>query len=152
MLVDKIKANKENIGYGISIALLFALLRWLEFRFVISNMKLEIYVGTIAIIFAALGGWLVYSLVPKAHKNAELQTAATPFIFNEAEARNRNISRRELEVLALMEKGMSNKEIADQLFVSVNTIKTHASNLFEKLESKRRLQAIAAAKKMYLLP
>ncbi|MDI1255245.1 MAG: LuxR C-terminal-related transcriptional regulator [Flavobacterium sp.] len=151
MLINKIKVNKENIGYGVSIALLFALLQWLELRFVMYSEQLELYVGIIALIFTALGGWLVFSLLPKV-KSHEQKPASITFVFNKDEALQRNISKRELEVLQLMEKGMSNKEIADQLFVSVNTIKTHASNLFEKLESKRRLQAITTAKKLNLLP
>ena len=61
------------------------------------------------------------------------------------------ISKREWEVLALMSEGLSNQEIAERLFVSLNTIKTHSSNLFEKLEVKRRTQAIEKGKRLGIL-
>ncbi|MGK4567720.1 hypothetical protein [Flavobacterium sp. 3HN19-14] len=118
MLVDRIKANRENIIYGISIALLIALIKWMEFRFVVISNRLEIYVGIIALIFAALGGWLVYSLLPKGGK-PEIPVTEVPFIFNEAEAKIRNISKRELEVLALMETGLSTRKLPTSfLFLS----------------------------------
>ncbi|HNC12260.1 MAG TPA: LuxR C-terminal-related transcriptional regulator, partial [Cyclobacteriaceae bacterium] len=55
------------------------------------------------------------------------------------------------EVLELMAKGFSNQEIADKLFVSLNTVKTHSSNLFLKLEVSRRTQAVQKAKELQLL-
>jgi two-component system, NarL family, response regulator LiaR len=75
-----------------------------------------------------------------------------PFIFNEAEAARLGLSKRELEVLELMAKGHSNEEIAKELFLSVPTIKTHGTNLFEKLDVKRRTQAVEKAKKLELIP
>ena len=77
---------------------------------------------------------------------------SSEFILNEEELFNRKISKRELEVLTLMAKGLSNQEIATSLFVSLNTVKTHSAKLFEKLEVKRRTQAIETAKKLQLLP
>jgi ATP/maltotriose-dependent transcriptional regulator MalT len=47
------------------------------------------------------------------------------------------LSGREVEVLQLMAEGLSNQEIADRLFVSLNTIKTHCSRIFEKLDVRR---------------
>ena len=73
-------------------------------------------------------------------------------MLNETELQLRNISKRELEVLTLMAQGLSNQEIAEELFVSLNTVKTHSAKLFEKLEVKRRTQAIETAKKLQLLP
>ncbi|HOO10602.1 MAG TPA: response regulator transcription factor, partial [Cyclobacteriaceae bacterium] len=74
------------------------------------------------------------------------------FKFNEKEQSQRNISKRELEVLELMAQGLANQEIADKLFVSINTVKTHSSNLFSKLEVGRRTQAIKKAKGLGLIP
>nr|MBP6568782.1 winged helix-turn-helix transcriptional regulator [Saprospiraceae bacterium] len=62
------------------------------------------------------------------------------------------LSKRELEVLGLISDGLSNEEIAEKLFISLNTIKTHTSNLFEKLEVKRRTQATEKAKRLGLIP
>ena len=62
------------------------------------------------------------------------------------------LSKREIEVLQLMAEGNSNQEIAAHLFVSLATIKTHISNLFEKMEVKRRTQAIEKAKRLALIP
>ena len=61
------------------------------------------------------------------------------------------ISERELEVLELVAQGLSNKQISDKLFVSVNTTKTHLSHLYEKLDVKRRTQAVEKAKSLKLI-
>ena len=74
------------------------------------------------------------------------------FNLNEAELNKLRISSRELDVLQLMAQGLSNQEIAERLFVSLNTIKTHSSNLFFKLEVERRTQAIEKAKRLNLIP
>lgn len=143
--------------YGISLAILLFLLRWLELRFIIFDHALEIYVGAIAIIFTALGIWLALKLTkPKiervvVEKEIYIEKAGE-FVFNEAAMNRLGISKRELEVLQLMAEGLSNAEIAGRLFVSLNTIKTHASNLFFKLEASRRTQAIEKAKSLKLIP
>lgn len=74
------------------------------------------------------------------------------FILNEQELQKLGISKREHEVLELMSTGLTNQEIADKLFVSLNTIKTHSSNLFLKLEVSRRTQAIQKGKQLRLIP
>ncbi len=58
---------------------------------------------------------------------------------------------RELEVLALIAAGNSNKEIARKLFVSMSTVKTHVNNLYRKLDARSRTQALARAREMGLL-
>ena len=131
-------------------------LRWIEFRFAIVTNQFEIYAAIIAVFFLVFGVWIAYKFVsPKVEtviveKKVHIQT--TEFIFNEEEMTARSISKRELEVLELMSEGLSNKEIAERLFVSLNTIKTHSAKLFEKLEVNRRTQAIEKAKKLQLLP
>lgn len=143
--------------YGISLAILLFLLRWLELRFIIFDHALEIYVGAIAIIFTALGIWLALKLTkPKiervvVEKEIYIEKAGE-FVFNEQAMNRLGISKRELEVLQLMAEGLSNAEIAGRLFVSLNTIKTHASNLFFKLDASRRTQAIEKAKSLKLIP
>jgi len=153
MRLEKIRKNKEIILYGLSLAVLFLLLRFLEFRFLIVSQRFEFYVGCIALVFTVLGIWLAKKLTnPKVETLIVERTLDTSyFILNKQELIERKISKRELEVLQLMAEGMSNKEIADALFVSLNTIKSHSSNLFEKLEVKRRTQAVETAKKLRIL-
>jgi DNA-binding CsgD family transcriptional regulator len=81
----------------------------------------------------------------------EIRVSSEEFVFNEKEAERLGLSKRELEVLALMAQGLSNQEIADRMFVSLNTIKTHTSNIFSKLDVKRRTAAIETARKLMLV-
>ncbi|WP_244950839.1 response regulator transcription factor [Pedobacter suwonensis] len=134
---------------------MLCLLKWLELRFIVINHAFEIYAGAIAVIFTGLGIWLALKLTkPKTiliEKEALYEKSET-FVINEKEIIRLNISKRELEVLQLMSEGLSNQEIAERLFVSLNTIKTHNARLFGKLEVKRRTQAIEIAKKLGLIP
>ena len=148
--------NKAIIAYGISLALLLILLKWLELRFIIFDHALEVYIGAVAVIFTALGIWLALKLTkPKLNTvivEKEVYVSRAEFVFNETEAAKLGLSKRELEVLNLMAEGCSNQEIASRLFVSLSTVKTHGSNLFEKLDVKRRTQAIEKAKRLSLVP
>ncbi|MBK6381620.1 MAG: DNA-binding response regulator [Chitinophagaceae bacterium] len=149
--------HKTILLYGISLALLLFLLRWLELRFIIFDHAVEIYIGAIAVIFTALGIWLALKLTkPKIERvvvEKEIYIEkGREFVFNEAEFTRLGISKRELEVLQLMAEGLSNAEIAGRLYVSLNTIKTHASNIFFKLDAGRRTQAIEKAKSLCLIP
>jgi ATP/maltotriose-dependent transcriptional regulator MalT len=118
--------------------------------------RLEIYIGIIALLFLLFGIWLANKVTkPKVETiviEKEIRVPIENFMLNETELQLRNISKRELEVLTLMAQGLSNQEIAEELFVSLNTVKTHSAKLFEKLEVKRRTQAIETAKKLQLLP
>ncbi|RYJ40483.1 response regulator transcription factor [Flavobacterium beibuense] len=151
------KKHKDLILYSSSLALLLLLLRWLEFRFLVLSTSLDIYIGIIAAVFMGLGIWLALKLFKPKPKTIvvekEVYVTPTPeFVLNQKELDNLNLTIRELEVLELMAKGMSNKEIADQLFVSLNTIKTHSGKLFEKMEVKRRTQAVEKAKRLSIIP
>ncbi len=145
--------NKDIVLYGISLAILLFLLKWLELRFIIINHAFEIYAGTIALLFTVLGIWIALKLTkPKIETQIIEKTIFTDnFILNENELHKLGLSKRELDVLQLMAHGLSNQEIAEKLFVSLNTIKTHTSNLFEKLDVKRRTQAIEKAKRLSLI-
>ncbi|SDD76262.1 response regulator transcription factor [Pedobacter soli] len=153
--VNFLVKNKSTILYGVFLAALLFLLKWLELRFIIINHAFEIYAGAIAVLFTALGIWLALKLSkPKTiliEKEIFTEKPET-FVLNEKELIKLNISKRELEVLQLMSEGLSNQEIATKLFVSLNTIKTHNARLFEKLEVKRRTQAIETAKRLSLIP
>ncbi|HNP33596.1 MAG TPA: LuxR C-terminal-related transcriptional regulator [Flavobacterium sp.] len=156
-MLQKIKHHKELLSYALAMALLMLLLRWLEFRFMILEHQYEIYVGLIAIFFLLFGIWVANKITKPKEKTIIVEkeirvTSNDDFVFNESEMLERKISKRELEVLTLMAQGLSNNEIAQKLFVSLNTVKTHSAKLFEKLEVKRRTQAIETAKKLQLLP
>lgn len=155
-MLNFIKHNKLILLYGISLALLLFFLKWLEMRLLIINHTFEIYIGAIAILFTGLGIWLALKLIkPKietvvVEKAVYVQTSG--FNINEAELMKVGLSKRELEVLQLIAEGLSNQEIASRLFVSLNTVKTHSSKVLEKLEVKRRTQAIEKAKRLSLIP
>lgn len=153
--------NKHVIFYGISLAILMFIMRWLELRFIIFSHAFEMYIGAIALIFTALGIWLALKLTkPKIQIQIVEQIVEkvypvendNEFRLNEAALHELGLSKRELEVLELMATGLSNQEIAGKLFVSLNTIKTHSSKVFEKLDVKRRTQAVEKAKRLSLIP
>lgn len=137
------------IFYALGMAILAFLLKWMQWKFFIVDNSVEIYVGLIAVFFTALGVWISNQLTGKKVKTVvvEKQAAPAPFEVNVQELEKLNLTTREYEVLQLMAQGKSNVEIADSLFLSVSTVKTHASNLFVKMEVKRRTQAIEKAKR-----
>jgi NarL family two-component system response regulator LiaR len=149
--------NKQIIIYGIALAVLLFLLKWLETRYILLDQQLDIYLGIVAVLFTALGIWLALKIRrPKVEtiiiEKKVVLTSGPDFILNEDELRRLNLSKRELEVLQLMADGLSNQEIAERLFVSLNTIKTHSAQIFEKMEVKRRTQAVDMAKRLSIIP
>lgn len=155
--------NKGTIIYSISLAFLLFLLKWLELRFIIFDHSFEIYAGFIAVIFTALGIWLALKLSkPKietvvveklVHNEVEVFVNKNEdFVLNALAAEQLELSKRELEILRLLAQGHSNQEIASLLFVSLSTVKTHNQNIFDKLEVKRRTQAVEKAKRLSLIP
>ena len=151
-----IKRYKHVLLYSIAMAMLLLLLKWLEVRFIIFDHAFEIYAGAIALIFTGLGVWLALKLTkPKVERvivEKEVYIPTSTFTLNERALQNLNLSKRELEVLQLMAEGLSNHEIAERLFVSLSTVKTHSRNLFDKLEVSRRTQAIDKGKKLSIIP
>lgn len=147
---------KSTILYGVSLAALLFLVKWLELRFIIIDHSLEIYVGSIAIVFTVLGIWLSQKLTkPKKETiiiEKEVYVETAEFVQDKSQLEKLNLSKREMEVLELIAQGCSNQEIASQLFVSLPTIKTHSSKLFEKLDVNRRTQAVEKAKRLKLIP
>ena len=123
--------------------------------FLILDHALDIYIGAIALIFTGLGIWLALKLAkPKTQTvivEKEIYRATDEFVLNEAELEKLGLSRRELEVLQHMADGLSNGEIAEKIFVSLNTVKTHSSKIFEKLDVKRRTQAVEKAKRIGII-
>lgn len=138
--------RRTVIIYGLAMGILFALLKYLEYNYLVRNIPLELYIGVIAIGFAALGIWAGQKLAkPKIVK------LGPDFEIDLKEVERLGISKREYEVLELIAEGLSNQEIADRLFVSTSTVKTHTSNLFAKLDARRRTQAVQIAKELHLI-
>jgi DNA-binding CsgD family transcriptional regulator len=143
------------IVYGVALALLLLLLKWLEWRFIIFDHAIEVYSGILALVFTGLGIWLALKLArPKVQTIVVEKEVAAPVGTHGPETAvlaRLGLSAREVEVLELMAEGLSNQEIADRLFVSLNTIKTHCSRIFEKLDVRRRTQAIEKAKRLNII-
>jgi|SRR5688572_3260659 len=133
--------------YGLSLAAMIALLKFLEYRLLVRDLSLEFYMGILAVGFAVLGVWMGMRLT----RRREVLIPVSNFVFDPSRLEKLNISKREYEVLELMAKGLSNQEIADKLFVSLNTVKTHSQSLFVKLDVKRRTQAVQRAKELMLI-
>jgi len=149
--------NKATIVYSISLAFLLFLLKWLELRFIIFDHSFEIYIGFVAVIFTALGIWLALKLSKPKIETVVVEKEVyvnrnENFVLDTSLVSQLELSKRELEILSLLAQGHSNQEIVAKLFVSLSTVKTHIQNIFEKLDVKRRIQAVEKAKRLSLIP
>jgi len=147
--------HSQLLLYGLSLSLLLFALKWLQWKFMIIENSVDIYVGLIAVFFTLLGIWVAQQMTrPKVtiiEKEVYVQHPES-FVLNEEELSRLGLSPREWDVLQLITQGLSNAEIAERLFVSLSTIKTHASNVFLKMEVKSRTQAIEKAKRLKITP
>ena len=139
---------RHALKYGLIIAFLMFLTRWMDYRLFSNVLSFEVYIGLIALLFTILGIWMGLKWTQKPLRTVGLDLNEK----SEEEALKKlGISTREYDVLRLMALGHSNQEIADTLFISLNTVKTHVSNLLNKLQAKRRTQAVQHAKREGLL-
>jgi len=155
MASNLLAKNKHTILYAVALALLLFLLKWLELKLIIVDNAYEIYMGAIAVFFTILGIWLALKLTKPKTVVVEKQVYINngpEFTINQTELDKLGLSKRELDVLQLMAEGLSNQEISERLFVSLNTIKTHSAKVFEKMEVKRRTQAVEMAKRLCIIP
>lgn len=137
------------ILYGLGLGLLLIVLKLIEYQFLIRLHIFEIYGALIAALFMGIGLWAGLKLTQKAPEPLRVQVLPPSFDADRAKALG--ITQREREVLELITQGLSNQEIADKLFVSLNTVKTHSARLFEKLDVNSRTKAIHRAKELGLL-
>ena len=153
--------KKIVLLYGLLGGVLIAGLKLIEYRFLVVEHSVEIYGGIVALLFSGLGIWLGLRLTRRRETVVVREVpvpvevpvrVSEPFAADPARARELGITPRELEILELMAAGLSNREIAEKLFVSENTVKTHSSRLFEKLGARRRTQAVQIAKEAGLIP
>jgi len=147
--------KRHVLMYGLIGGILIALLQWTEYQFTVVEYSLEIYGGLIAATFAVLGIWLGLKLTAKRQTIVVKEVsvpAEGPFVPDERKREDLRVTRRELEILELIAQGLSNREIAEKLFVSESTVKTHSSRVFDKLGARRRTQAVQLGKEFGLLP
>jgi DNA-binding CsgD family transcriptional regulator len=150
--------RKTILVYGLLCGVLIAGLKLIEYRYLVVEHSLEIYGGLVALIFSVAGIWLGLKLTKNTEtivvREVQVQVPASvsePFSPNAERLAKLSITRRELEILEQIAAGLSNREIAQKLFVSENTVKTHSSRVFEKLNAKRRTQAVQIAKEAGLI-
>lgn len=139
--------RKTILLYGGSMAVLIGVLKYTEYSFFVKDLAAEAYAGILALFFTILGGWIGWKLT---HRKNPLPNP--DFRFDESRLAPLGISKKEYEVLLLIAQGLSNREIAEKLFVSTHTIKSHSSSLFAKLDVRRRTEAIKKAKELMLIP
>ena len=143
--------------YGCIGGALIVALKLIEYRFLVVEHSLEIYGGLVALLFAGLGIWLGLKLTRPTERLVVREVpvpmpANGPFVVNAASVERLGVTFRELEILRLIADGLSNREIAERLYVSENTVKTHSANLFAKLNARRRTQAVQIAKEAGVIP
>ncbi len=149
--------KKTILIYGLAMAGLTILLKVIEYKFLVRDISLEIYLGVIALFFTILGVWAGTKLITRKTIVKEIEVLVpvsghSPFVQDEVQMKKLGISQREYEVLQLMSEGLSNQEIGEKLFISLPTVKTHTTNLYMKLDVKRRTQAVQRAKELQLIP
>ena len=154
-MTDRREMLKHVLLYGAVGGVLIAGLKAVEYRWLVVEHSIEIYGGIVAAVFAAVGIWLGRKLT----RNTEtvvlrevMVPAPAEFTRDESKLESLGITPRELEILELMAQGLSNKEIAERVFVSENTVKTHSSRVFDKLGARRRTQAVQLGKDLRLIP
>src|SRR5437868_6649126 len=160
--------KRHVLIFGLVGGVLIAILQYTEYRFVVIEHSVELYGALVAILFAAFGIWLGLKItrsretiretvvVREVHVPSDAPASfvprQVPFALNTAQQQATGITARELEILTLVARGLSNREIASELFVSENTVKTHCSRAFDKLGAARRTQAVQRGKELGLLP
>jgi len=143
-----LQVKKDILWYGLILALALVLLRWLEYRALLWESPFHFGIILLAILFLGAGVWLgtrASGAKPSASTTLPIQPDP-PAVTSE----DLGISRREQEVLALIIAGHSNQEIADQLHISITTVKSHVSSIYQKLDVQRRTQAVQKARQLGL--
>jgi NarL family two-component system response regulator LiaR len=147
--------RRHVLLFGLLAGVLIAGLRLIEYRWLVLQHSVEIYGALVAAIFSAVGIWLGRRLTRRPEKvviREVLVPAPAHFIRDEHKLTSLGITPRELEILELIAEGLSNREIAERVHVSENTVKTHSSRVFDKLGARRRTQAVQLGKELRLIP
>jgi len=147
--------RKHVLLFGLLGGVLIAVLKLIEYRWLLVAHSVEIYGALVAALFAALGIWLGLRLTRRVETvvvREVLVPAPATFERDDRKLEALGITPRELEILELMAQGLSNREIAERVNVSENTVKTHSSRVFDKLGARRRTQAVQLGKEYRLIP
>jgi DNA-binding CsgD family transcriptional regulator len=140
---------KRVLIYGLIGGVLIAVLKLLEYNYFVRAYTGEIYGAVVAVIFTAVG---IYLGLKWTKPKVVVVRDSGPFVLNVDNLKGIGLTAREHEILGLIAEGLSNREIGERLFVSENTVKTHSSRLFEKMEVNRRMQAVQKGKELGLIP
>jgi NarL family two-component system response regulator LiaR len=144
--------RKQVLVYGLLLGALIVALQLIEYRWLVIEHSVEIYGALIAALFAGLGIWLGLRLTRPAERVVVREVPApVEFVRDDAKIAALGLTPREIEVLELIAEGLSTKEIAERVFLSENTVKTHASRVFDKLGARRRTQAVQLGKELRLI-
>lgn len=157
--------KRHVLIFGLVGGVLIVTLQYTQYRFVVIEHSVELYGALVAALFAAFGIWLGLRITRRREIVRETvivrevpvpvpsdAPVGEPFAPNAASQQSLGITARELEILTLVARGLSNREIAAQLFVSENTVKTHCARVFDKVGASRRTQAVQRGKELGLLP
>ncbi|PYQ35239.1 MAG: helix-turn-helix transcriptional regulator [Acidobacteria bacterium] len=146
--------SKQVVLWGAAGGVLIALLKILEYKHFVHEYPSEMYGGLVALIFTAIGIYLglKWTRTKEVVVVKEVPVRGGPFVLNETNLRDVGLTQREHEILGLIAQGLSNREIGEKLFLSENTVKTHSSRLFEKMQVNRRVQAVQRGKELGLVP
>ena len=149
------RRSRPILLFGFAGGFIAASLRFIEYRFLIVEHSIAIYGGLIALVFAVVGIRLGLTFT-RTREVTVVKEVLVPgpreFVRDDARVTALGITPRELEILEQIAQGKSTREIAEALFVSENTVKTHASRLYDKLGVSRRTQAVQEARRLKLLP
>ena len=140
-----VKMKSIILGFGILIACLLVLFQLARFSYYNSRTGPEIWLAILSVVFFVIGIFISRKYLPRIKK----ETVSREIDLNKVD--KLGLSKREYEILQLINEGLSNQQIADKLFLSENTVKKHVSNLFIKLDVQRRTEAIKKAKEMNII-
>jgi DNA-binding CsgD family transcriptional regulator len=156
--------RKHGLLYGVFAGLLLASLQLIEYRWLLVQHSVELFAAVVAALFAVVGIWIGNRLNPKAEPTVVVRDvvrdvvrevvveAPTSFVQDSRQVERLGLTARELEILGLIAEGLSNREIAERVHVSENTVKTHSGRVFAKLGARRRTQAVQLGKELRLIP
>lgn len=139
------------LKFGLIIGLILIILKLSKYSVVTVYGNYELIIGIIALVFLLIGFMISRKYFYKENEVIREVLINGEKNLDSDRIKEIGLSKREYEVLELVSKGLTNKEIGEKLFLSESTIKTHVSNIFVKLDAKRRTEAIRIAKEQNII-
>lgn len=137
--------SKYIIRYGVLVFILISVFHFSQYLFKKGYISLDTLLASTAILFILLGFWIANKLLSIRNPKPNL------ILMNDSNNQNETLTNREMDVLILLSKGYTNKQISDELFVSLNTTKTHLSNIYSKLGTQNRVQTVKTAQSLNII-